>query len=53
MVTMKQIIISPTKDESKVQMCICDDMRKNEKNVFYCPLSCVSSIVQTNINVKY
>lgn len=50
---MKQIILTPLKDEMKVMVCITDDMRKNERNVFFCPLACIASIIQTNINVKY
>lgn len=49
---MKQIIITPKRDEI-VQVCITDDQRYNERNVFLCPLGSIYEIIKVNINLKY
>lgn len=49
---MKQIIITPKRDEI-VQVCITDDQRFNERNVFLCPLGSIYEIIKVNINLKY
>lgn len=49
---MKQIIITPVHDDL-VQVVLTDDTRRNEKNVFLCPLGSIYEIVKVNINLKY
>lgn len=50
---MKQIVITPLNNSvDKVNMCLMDDMRKGEKNLFVVPLEFLSELVKCNIHRK-
>lgn len=50
---MKQIVITPLNNSiDKVNMCLLDDSRRGEKNLFVVPIEFINELVKCNIYRK-
>lgn len=48
---MKQIVIDCCKSDKDVLVCIQDPTRRGERCVFYCPISCIGEIIESNLRI--